>query len=101
MATLLQAGGNALEVADLVREKMKELRAGFPEGVDYAIPFDTTRFVDASIKEVNTTIFEAALLVLAVVFLFLHTWRAPLVSMIAVPGALVGGFGRLWVVCVS
>src|SRR6185369_1905907 len=98
MATYLQPGANALEVADLVRAKMKELRPGFPEGVDYAIPFDTTRFVDASIKEVNTTIFEAALLVLAVVFLFLQTWRATLIPMIAVPVSLIGAFAGLWLV---
>src|SRR5438552_3026106 len=98
MATYLQPGANALEVADLVRAKMRELRPGFPEGVDYAIPFDTTRFVEASIKEVNTTIFEAALLVLAVVFLFLQTWRATLIPMIAVPVSLIGAFAGLWVV---
>src|SRR5258706_1905084 len=98
MATFLQPGANALEVADLVRAKMEELRPGFPQGVDYKIPFDTTRFVDASIKEVNTTIFEAALLVLAVVFLFLQTWRATLIPMIAVPVSLVGAFAGLWVV---
>src|SRR5207237_749156 len=61
MAAFLQPGANALEVAALVKEKMKELKGGFPEGVDYAIPFDTTRFVDASISEVNKTIFEAAI----------------------------------------
>src|SRR5438876_11149641 len=98
MATFLQPGANALEVADLVRAKMQELRPSFPEGVDYAIPFDTTRFVDASIKEVNTTIFEAALLVLAVVFLFLQTWRATLIPMIAVPVSLIGAFAGLWAV---
>jgi HAE1 family hydrophobic/amphiphilic exporter-1/multidrug efflux pump len=98
MATFLQPGANALEVADLVRARMKELRPGFPEGVEYAIPFDTTRFVDASIKEVNTTIFEAALLVLAVVFLFLQTWRATLIPMIAVPVSLIGAFAGLWAV---
>src|SRR5258708_8256360 len=98
MATFLQPGANALEVADLVRAKMQELRPGFPEGVDYGIPFDTTRFVDASIKEVNTTIFEAALLVLAVVFLFLQTWRATLIPMIAGPVSLIGAFAGPWVV---
>ena len=98
MATFLQPGANALEVASLVKEKMKELRVNFPEGVDYAIPFDTTRFVDASIKEVNTTIFEAALLVLAVVFIFLQTWRATLIPMIAVPVSLIGAFAGLWAV---
>src|SRR5687767_250185 len=59
MATYLQPGANALEVAERVRLRMRELKPGFPQGVDYAIPFDTTRFVDASIKEVNKTIFEA------------------------------------------
>src|SRR5256712_10412888 len=63
MATYLQPGANALEVAQLVRDRMAELKAGFPEGVDYTIPFDTTRFVDASIREVTITIFEAAALV--------------------------------------
>src|SRR3954468_11137547 len=98
MATYLQPGANALEVADLVREKMKELKPGFPSGVNYAIPFDTTRFVDASIREVNTTILEAALLVLAVVFLFLQTWRATIIPMIAVPISLIGAFAGLWLV---
>src|SRR5204863_3890263 len=68
------------------------------EGVDYAIPFDTTRFVEASIREVNTTIYEAAFLVLAVVFLFLQTWRATLIPMIAVPVSLIGAFAGLWAV---
>jgi hydrophobe/amphiphile efflux-1 (HAE1) family protein len=98
IATYLQPGSNALEVADLVRKRMIELRVGFPEGVDYTIPFDTTRFVDASIKEVTKTIVEAALLVLAVVFLFLQTWRATLIPMIAVPVSLIGAFAGLWLV---
>ena len=98
MATYLQPGANALEVAQLVRDRMQELKPGFPEGVDYTIPFDTTRFVDASIHEVNTTIYEAALLVLAVVFLFLQTWRATIIPMIAVPVSLIGAFAGLWAV---
>jgi multidrug efflux pump len=98
MATYLQPGANALEVANLVRARMEELKSSFPEGVDYSIPFDTTRFVDASIREVNTTMFEAALLVLAVVFLFLQTWRATLIPMIAVPVSLIGAFAGLWLV---
>jgi multidrug efflux pump len=96
MATYLQPGANALEVAERVRVRMRELKPAFPQGVDYAIPFDTTRFVDASIKEVNITIFEAALLVLAVVFLFLQSWRATLIPMIAVPVSLIGAFAGLW-----
>src|SRR5436190_19379510 len=77
---------------------MAELQAGFPAGVGYGIPFDTTRFVDASIKEVIKTIFEAALLVLAVVFVFLQTWRATIIPMIAVPVSLIGAFAGLWLV---
>src|SRR6267378_2441044 len=96
MATFLQPGANALEVAQLVRNRMAELKTAFPEGVDYTIPFDTTRFVDASIKEVTITIFEAAALVLGVVFLFLQTWRATLIPMIAVPVSLIGAFAGLW-----
>src|SRR5258706_9025394 len=98
MATFLQPGANALEVAQAVRTRMIELKPGFPQGVDYAIPFDTTRFVDASIKEVVKTIFEAAILVLAVVFLFLQTWRATIIPMIAVPVSLIGAFAGLWAV---
>jgi len=98
MATFLQPGANALEVAQSVRKRMAELKPGFPQGVDYTIPFDTTRFVDASIKEVIKTIFEAAILVLAVVFLFLQTWRATLIPMIAVPVSLIGAFAGLWAV---
>ena len=98
MATFLQPGANALEVAQRVRDRMAELKTGFPEGVGYGIPFDTTRFVDASIKEVIKTIFEAAILVLAVVFLFLQTWRATIIPMIAVPVSLIGAFAGLWVV---
>src|SRR3989475_662216 len=96
MATYLQPGANALEVAQLVRDRMAELKTAFPEGVDYTIPFDTTRFVDASIREVTITIFEAAALVLGVVFLFLQTWRATLIPMIAVPVSLIGAFAGLW-----
>ncbi len=98
MATFLQPGANALDVAQSVRQRMAELKPGLPQGVDYVIPFDTTRFVEASIKEVNTTIYEAAFLVLAVVFLFLQTWRATLIPMIAVPVSLIGAFAGLWVV---
>jgi multidrug efflux pump len=98
MASYLQPGANALEVANAIRDRMKELRTEFPTGVDYVIPFDTTRFVDASIKEVNKTIIEAAVLVLAVVFLFLQTWRATIIPMIAVPVSLIGAFAGLWAV---
>ncbi|MGE0310342.1 MAG: efflux RND transporter permease subunit [Lautropia sp.] len=97
LAVFLQSGANALDVADAVRSKMGELkRERFPEGVDYLIPYDTTRFVAASIEEVSKTIAEAALIVLLVVFVFLQTWRATLIPMLAVPVSLIGSFAGLW-----
>ena len=98
LAVLLASGANALDVGNAVRDKMVELkRDRFPKGVDYLIPYDTTLFVSASIKEVLTTIVEAALIVLAVVFLFLQTWRATLIPMLAVPVSLIGTFAGLYV----
>ncbi len=96
MGVYMQPGSNALEVVERVETRVRELAPQFPEGVEYSIPFDTTRFVRASIKEVNKTILEAALLVLAVVFLFLQSWRATLIPMIAVPVSLIGAFAGLW-----
>ncbi|PKO89139.1 MAG: hydrophobe/amphiphile efflux-1 family RND transporter [Betaproteobacteria bacterium HGW-Betaproteobacteria-10] len=96
MGIFLQTGANALAVADLVRSKMKTLQDKFPEGMGYVIPFDTTLFVSASINEVIKTLAEAMLLVLAVVFLFLQSWRATLIPMIAVPISLIGTFAGLW-----
>lgn len=96
MGIFLQSGANALEVADSVRAKMDELKQKMPAGVDYLIPFDTTRFVKASIEEVVKTLLEAAVLVVLVVYLFLQSWRATLIPMIAVPVSLIGTFAGLW-----
>ncbi|MEP7208442.1 MAG: multidrug efflux RND transporter permease subunit [Casimicrobiaceae bacterium] len=97
LAVFLQSGANALDVADAVRARMVELkRDRFPQDVDYLIPYDTTRFVSASIREVLLTIGEAALIVLLVVFVFLQTWRATLIPMLAVPVSLIGTFAGLW-----
>ena len=93
----LQSGANALEVAQAVRVKMEELKQKFPSGMDYVIPYDTTKFVDASIREVMKTLVEALLLVVAVVYLFLQSWRATLIPIIAVPVSLIGAFAGLWV----
>ena len=96
LAVLLASGANALDTAAAVKAKMVELKSErFPAGVDYLIPYDTTLFVSASIKEVLTTIVEAALIVLAVVFVFLQTWRATLIPMLAVPVSLIGTFAGL------
>jgi HAE1 family hydrophobic/amphiphilic exporter-1/multidrug efflux pump len=96
MGVFLQTGANALDVAKRVRVKMEELQTRFPEGMGYVIPFDTTRFVSASINEVVWTLIEAALLVIAVVYLFLQSWRATLIPMVAVPISLIGTFAGLW-----
>jgi len=96
MGVFLQTGANALDVAKNVRVKMEELKTKFPEGMSYIIPFDTTRFVSASINEVVWTLAEAALLVIAVVYIFLQSWRATLIPMVAVPISLIGTFAGLW-----
>jgi HAE1 family hydrophobic/amphiphilic exporter-1/multidrug efflux pump len=96
MGIFLQTGANALEVSQLVDAKMEELKHDFPEGVEYVVPFDTTRFISASIGEVQGTLIEAAILVILVVFLFLQSWRATLIPMIAVPVSLIGTFAGLW-----
>jgi hydrophobe/amphiphile efflux-1 (HAE1) family protein len=93
----LQTGSNALETADLIRKRMDELSRQFPPDVAYDTPFDTTRFVRSAIGEVRNTLFEAACLVAIVVFLFLGSWRATLIPMIAVPVSLIGACAGLWV----
>jgi hydrophobe/amphiphile efflux-1 (HAE1) family protein len=85
-------GANALQVADSVRQKMDSLSAAFPDGLEYHIPFDTTRFVTSSIEEVYETLVIAVLLVVLVIFIFLQDWRATLVPCAAIPVSLVGTF---------
>ncbi|MBI1809200.1 MAG: multidrug efflux RND transporter permease subunit [Gemmatimonadetes bacterium] len=94
-------GANALAVKQGVVARMTELAKSFPKGVTWAIPFDTTPFVTASIKEVLLTLFEAMLLVTAVVFLFLQSWRATLIPMLAVPVSVTGTFLGLYVLGMS
>src|SRR4051812_26890622 len=96
LAVFLQTGANALNVAAAIKARMVELRTAFPPGVDYIIPFDTTRVVQASIHEVVITIAEAAVLVVLVVFIFLQHWRATLIPMMAVPVSLIGTFAGLY-----
>ncbi|MDX9707541.1 MAG: multidrug efflux RND transporter permease subunit [Azospira sp.] len=87
---------NALDLARAVRDRMSELSQRFPSGIAYTVPFDSTRFVDASIKEVVHTFFEALLLVLLVVFLFLQNWRATLIPLLAVPVSVLGAFAGMY-----
>ncbi|MCX5479802.1 multidrug efflux RND transporter permease subunit [Kaistia geumhonensis] len=86
---------NALGVAEAVRAKMEELSKAFPPGLQYEIPFDTTRFVSASIDEVYKTLIEAAILVLIVILVFLQDWRAVLVPATTVPVTIIGAFAAM------
>ena len=86
-------GANAMEVADAVKQEMKEISRNFPEGITYEIPFDMTSYISQSITEVYRTLFEALILVILVVFLSLQNWRATLIPVIAVPISLIGTFG--------
>ena len=90
-------GANAMEVADLVKEAMKEISRNFPEGISYEIPFDMTTYISESIHHVYRTLFEALLLVILVVYLSLQSWRATLIPIIAVPISLIGTFGVMLV----
>jgi len=85
-------GSNALEVTRRVREAMARLAPLLPEGVEYSIPFDTTKFVGASINEVYRTLLEAGGLVLIVILVFLQSWRALLVPATTVPVTIIGAF---------
>ncbi len=93
----LQSGANALDTAKSVKEKMTELKHRFPAGVDWEVPYDTSDFVKSSITEVVKTLGEAMILVVLVVFLFLQSWRATLIPLIAVPISLIGTFAGLWI----
>ncbi|MEO8991452.1 MAG: multidrug efflux RND transporter permease subunit [Nitrosospira sp.] len=92
----LQPGANALETKDALVAKMEELKTHFPEGMDYVVPYDTSLFVTASIWEVIKTLGEAMVLVILVVYLFLQSWRATLIPLVAVPISLIGSFAGLW-----
>jgi HAE1 family hydrophobic/amphiphilic exporter-1/multidrug efflux pump len=91
----LQPGSNALDVAREVKSTVDELARAFPAGLAYSVPYDTTRFVEVSIREVVKTLAEAMALVFLVVFVFLQNWRATLIPFAAVPVSLIGTFAGL------
>jgi multidrug efflux pump len=88
---------NAIEIANQVRANMEEVKEAMPEGVDYQIVYDTTQFVRASISAVIHTLLEAIALVVLVVVLFLQTWRASIIPLLAVPVSIIGTFAMLHV----
>jgi hydrophobe/amphiphile efflux-1 (HAE1) family protein len=95
IGVFLQTGANALDTRAAVEKTLVELKAKFPEGLTYSTPYDTTPFVTESIKEVMITLGEAMLLVFLVVYLFLQSWRATIIPMLAVPVSLIGTMAGL------
>ncbi|SDL21544.1 multidrug efflux pump [Modicisalibacter muralis] len=93
----LQPGANALETAEAIQATLDRLSANFPEGMQYSVPYDTTKFVQMSINEVIKTFVEALALVVIVVFVFLQKWRAALVPIIAIPISIIGTFAGMYV----
>ncbi|MFA6311793.1 MAG: efflux RND transporter permease subunit [Sterolibacterium sp.] len=97
IAIRVSPDGNALDVVKAVRAKMEEMAPNFPKGIAWDVPYDTSRFIDISIKEVLLTLIEAMLLVFLVIYLFLENFRATLIPAIVVPVALTGALAGLYV----
>jgi hydrophobe/amphiphile efflux-1 (HAE1) family protein len=95
VGVFLQTGANAIETRAAVERTLVELKSKFPEGLTYATPYDTTPFVTESIREVLKTLAEAMLLVFVVVYLFLQSWRATIIPLLAVPVSLIGTMAGL------
>ncbi|EML1936019.1 efflux RND transporter permease subunit [Providencia vermicola] len=93
---VMSPGANALEVAESVRETMARLQTNFIDGIDYKIAYDPTIFVSASLKSVAITLLEATVLVVLVVVLFLQSWRASIIPLVAVPVSLIGTFAFMY-----
>ena len=89
-------GSNAIQISDRVRATMEELKQSFPQGLDYSIVYDPTVFVRDSIRAVVHTLLEAVLLVVLVVILFLQTWRASIIPLLAVPVSIIGTFAFMF-----
>ncbi|CAM2821741.1 efflux RND transporter permease subunit [Helicobacter burdigaliensis] len=92
----LQPGANALNVAKAVNAKLEELSKSFPDGLTYAIPYDTTAFVNVSVKEVIKTFIEAIILVVIVIYFFLQNFRATIIPVLAVPVSIIGAFAGMY-----
>jgi multidrug efflux pump len=92
LAIFQRPGSNALSTANVIRQTMQQLEPRFPPGVKYSIVYDPTRFIQQSVDAVQETILEAIVLVVLVVILFLQTWRAAVIPLVAIPISLVGTF---------
>ena len=97
IAIYQQYGANALDVAKAVKAKMKKISKNFPKGLVYSTPYDTTRYIKVSIREVIETIFEAALLVILVVFIFLQSLRTTLIPLLALIVSIIATFSGMYI----
>ena len=96
VAIFLQSGANALETAKAVKKVLENSSKNFPVGLEYKIPYDSTTFVEISIKEVAKTFVEAIILVILIIFLFLQNWRATIIPILAVPVSIIGAFAGMY-----
>lgn len=92
VAVVPQPGANHINIADAVHERMEQMKKDLPDDVKYSYGFDNTRFIRASINEVKTTVYEAFLLVIIIIFLFLRDWRVTLIPCVVIPVSLIGAF---------
>ncbi|MBQ5644901.1 MAG: efflux RND transporter permease subunit [Bacteroidaceae bacterium] len=97
VAVIPQPGANHIDIADAVYERMKQMEKDLPEDIEYTYSFDNTKFIRASIEEVKTTIYEAFILVIIIIFLFLRDWRVTLVPCIVIPVSLIGAFFVMYI----
>jgi multidrug efflux pump len=97
VAVVPQPGANHINIADAVHQRMETMRKDLPEDVKYSYGFDNTRFIRASINEVRDTVYEAFILVILIIFLFLRDWRVTLIPCIVIPVSLIGAFFVMYV----
>ena len=92
-----QPGANHIEIADAVYQRMEQMQKDLPEDIHYTYGFDNTRFIRASINEVKSTVYEAFILVIVIIFLFLRDWRVTLIPCIVIPVSLIGAFFVMYI----
>ena len=90
-------GSNALEIREAVGAVMKKVETRFPEGISYAIPYDTTKYVNVAIDNVVNNLFIAILLVIIIIYIFLQSWRPTVIAAVAIPVSLIGAFAAMYV----
>ncbi|NCB12115.1 MAG: multidrug efflux RND transporter permease subunit, partial [Erysipelotrichia bacterium] len=96
IGVFLQSGANALSTAKAIKKALDEASKNFPEDMTYTIPYDSTDFITASIEEVVKTFIEALILVILIIYLFLQSWRATIIPLIAVPVSIIGAFAGMY-----